>query len=241
MSSATGEPAAAPAVFAAVGERVRHAVAAVAATDPHPSDPFRGLYVSDEAALALANGSTVDGVDDRIASAGALLGLEGLDLAVLALCAAPELDPRFGRLLSYLHDDVTRRLASPRLAARLLADDPWESDAVLARFAADAPLRRIGAVRLLDGEATTPVAERLVKVDDRLASHLLGAGLAARPPGDRLVHPSASNGSRAGTVAQLQKALGDPGLGVPLLAVGADGPELLAAARGGPVLVVHAA
>ena len=129
------------------------------------------------------DGSTVDGVDDRIASAGALLGLEGLDLAVLALCAAPELDPRFGRLLSYLHDDVTRRLASPRLAARLLADDPWESDAVLARFAADAPLRRVGAVRLLDGDATTPVAERLVKVDDRLASHLLGAGLAARPPG----------------------------------------------------------
>ena len=240
MSSATGEPAAAPAVFTAVGERVRRAVAAVAATDPHPSDPFRGLYVSDEAALALASGSTVDGVDDRIASAGALLGLEGLDLPVLALCAAPELDPRFGRLLSYLHDDVTRRLASPRLAARLLADDPWESDAVFARFAADAPLRRVGAVRLLDGEATTPVAERLVKVDDRLASHLLGAGLAARPAGDRLVHPSASNGSRAGTVAQLQTALSDLRLGVPLLTVGADGPELLAAARGGPVLVVHA-
>ena len=235
MSSVTGE-----AVFAAVGERVRRAVAAVAATDPHPSDPFRGLYVSDEAALALASGSTVDGVDERIASAGALLGLEGLDLPVLALCAAPELDPRFGRLLSYLHDDVTRRLASPRLAARLLANDPSESDAVFARFAADAPLRRVGAVRLLDGEATTPVAERLVKVDDRLASHLLGAGLAARPPGDRLVHPSAVNGSRAGTVARLRNALRDLGPGVPLLAVGADGPELLAAAWGGPVLVVHA-
>jgi hypothetical protein len=226
-----------PAVFAAVGERVRRAVAAVAATDPHPSDPFRGLYVSDEAALALASGSTVDGVDDRIAAAGALLGLEGLDLPVLALCAAPELDPRFGRLLSYLHDDVTRRLASPRLAARLLADDAGESDAVLARFAADAPLRRVGAVRLLDGEATTPLAERLVKVDDRLAGHLLGVGLVSRPPGDRLVHPAAGDESRA---PQLQKALSDPWLGVSLLAVGTDAPELLAAARGGPVLVVPA-
>ena len=235
MSSLTAEPA----VFTAVGERVRRAVAAVAATDPHPSDPFRGLYVSDEAALALASGSTVD-VDDRIVAAGALLGLEGPDLAVLALCAAPELDPRFGRLLSYLHDDVTRRLASPRLAARLLADDAEQSDAVLARFAAAAPLRRVGAVRMLDGEPTTPVAERLVKVDDRLACHLLGAELAARPPGDRLVHPTASDGSRADAVAQLQTALSDPRLGVPLLAVGADGPELLAAARGGPVLVVPA-
>ena len=216
MSSATDEPAAAQAVFAAVGERVRHAVAAVAATDPHPTDPFRGLYVSDEAALALANGSTVDGVDDRIASAGALLGLEGLDLAVLALCAAPELDPRFGRLLSYLHDDVTRRLASPRLAARLLADDPWESDAVLARFAADAPLRRVGAVRLLDGEPTTPVAERLVKVDDRLASHLLGAGLAARPRST--ARPPLREQREPGRHGRAAAGAAHRGCGVPLLA-----------------------
>ena len=155
---------------------MRRAVATVAATDPQPSDPFRGLYVSDEAALALANGSTSTASMSGSLRPRRCSASNGLDLPVLALCAAPELDPRFGRLLAYLHDDVTRRLASPRLAARLLADDPVESDAVLARFAADAPLRRIGAVRLLDGEATTPVAERLVKVDDRLASHLLGVG-----------------------------------------------------------------
>ena len=240
VSSVAGEPAAAPAVLVSVAERVRRAVATVAATDPQPNDPFRGLYVSDEAALALANGFALEGVDERFASAAAMLGLNGLDLPVLALCAAPELDPRFGRLLAYLHDDVMRRLASPRLAARLLADDPVESDTVLARFAADAPLRRIGAVRLLEGEPTTPVAERLVKVDDRLAGHLLGVGLAPSRPGDRLVHPSATDPGRAGAVAQLRSALRDPGLGISLLAVGADAPELLAAARGGPVLVVHA-
>jgi hypothetical protein len=148
-----------------------------------------------------------------------------------SFAAQSGLDPRFGRLLSYLHDDVTRKLASPRLAARLLADD-----AALARFAADAPLRRTGAVRLLEGEPTTPLSERLVKVDDHLASHLLGAGLVARPSGDRLVHPLTDG--RADTVGQLRQALDDPE--VPLLVVGADGPELLAAARGGPVLVVHA-
>jgi hypothetical protein len=158
VSSVAAEPDVAAGVFAAVAERVRFAVAAVAATDPNPTDPFRGLYISDEAALALASGAAADGHDDRIAAAGALLGLDGLDLPVLALCAAPELDPPFGRLLAYLHDDVTKRLASPRLAARLLTDDPATSDAVVARFAADAPLRRTGAVRLLDGEATTPIA-----------------------------------------------------------------------------------
>jgi hypothetical protein len=239
VSSVVAEPAAATAPFMAVAQRVRSAVAGVAATDPHPSDPFRGLYVSDDAALALASGAGVDGVDERIASVGALLGLDRLDLPVLALCAAPELDPRFGRLLAYLHDDVTRRLASPRLAARLLTDDPEQSDAVLARFAADAPLRRVGAIRVLD-EATTPVADRLVKVDDRLAGHLLGVGLAASRPGDRLVAASAIDPGRAAAVGQLRAALADAGLGVSLLAVGADAPELLAAARDGPVLVVHA-
>jgi len=54
---------------------------------------------------------------------------------------------------------------------------------------------------------------------------------------ERLVDATAGDGSRADTVAQLRKALGDS---VPPLAIGADGPELLAAARGGPVLVVHA-
>ena len=47
-------------------------------------------------------------------------GLDALDTAVLGLCAAPELHPRYGRLFAYLHDDVTRRLASPRLVAELL-------------------------------------------------------------------------------------------------------------------------
>ena len=240
MSSVAAESAAATRPFAGVAQRVRRAVAGVAATDPHPSDPFRGLYVSDDAALTLASGADVEGVDERMAAVGALLGLDGLDLAVLALCAAPELDPRFGRLLAYLHDDVTRRLASPRLAARLLTDDPAQSDAVLARFAADAPLRRVGAVRLLDDEAPTPIADRLVKVDDRLAGHLLGIGLAAPPPGDRLVAASAIDPGRSAAVTQLRAALGDSGLGVSLLAIGADAAELLAAARGGPVLVVPA-
>jgi hypothetical protein len=234
------DPAVVAGVFAAVTDRVRAAVAGVAATDPNPGDPFRGLYISDEAALELASGAAADSPDDRIAATAALLGLDGLDLPLLALCAAPELDPRFGRLLAYLHDDVTKRLASPRLAARLLTDDPAEAEAVIARFAADARLRRVGAVRLLDGEATTPIAERLVKVDDHLAGHLLGVALAASPLGDRLVYPSPTDPGRAAVVEQLRAALSDPRLEVSLLAVGADAPELLATARGGPVLVVPA-
>ena len=39
---------------------------------------------------------------------------------MLAVCAATELNPRYGRLYAYLQDDVTRKLPSPRLVGQLL-------------------------------------------------------------------------------------------------------------------------
>ena len=39
---------------------------------------------------------------------------------MLAVCAAAELNPRYGRLFAYLQDDVTRKLPSPRLVGQLL-------------------------------------------------------------------------------------------------------------------------
>jgi hypothetical protein len=100
--------------FAALEARVRAAVHAVAGSDPNPADPFRGLYVSDDLALSLAAGGDLRELDDRLALACERLGLDALAAAVLGLCAAPELDPRYGRLYAYLQDDVTRKLASPR-------------------------------------------------------------------------------------------------------------------------------
>ena len=79
-------------------ERVRDAVAAVAAADENPDDPLRGLYISDEQALNLAAGPGTTGAEPRLAAAAERLGLDALDSAVLAVCAAPELHPRFGRL-----------------------------------------------------------------------------------------------------------------------------------------------
>ncbi|MDP9135038.1 MAG: ATP-binding protein, partial [Actinomycetota bacterium] len=113
MSSSAEAPAAVG--FAFLDARVRAAVERAAAGDPNPGDPLRGLYISDDQALSLAADLEADDADARLADAAARLGLDALDTAVLGLCAAPELHPRYGRLFAYLHDDVTRRLASPRL------------------------------------------------------------------------------------------------------------------------------
>src|SRR5215217_3220689 len=154
--------------FDFIDRRVMSAVERVAASDPNPSDPFRGLYISDETALRLTQGDSDSSADERLEAATRALGLDLLDAAVLAVCAAPELNPRYGRLYAYLQDDVTRKLPSPRLVGHLLESEGLSAADVMTSFDRDGPLRSLGALRLL-GDATTPLAERAIKVADRLA------------------------------------------------------------------------
>src|SRR2546423_3504983 len=224
--------------FELLDGRIRGAVETVAASDPNPTDPFRGLYISDDLALTLARTASADGLDARLQQAAELLGLDLLDAAVLALCTAPELSPRYGRLYAYLHDDVTRKLASPRLVARLLEGDGVAAGDVLACFAADAPLRRRGALRLLEGGGPIPLAERPVKVADRLAGFLLGSGLdeAARDGRVRRVPRPECDPGRADVVAKLHDVLAIDSR-LPVVIAGPDAATLLAAALDRPVVL----
>jgi hypothetical protein len=219
--------------LALIEARVRAAVESVAATDPNPTDPFRGLYVTDELAVAIARSGPLLDPDARLAQAAERLGLDALDAAVLAVCAAPELNPAYGRLYAYLHDDVTRKLPSPGLVARLVSGEGLPPGEVLARFGRDAPLRRLGALRLIDERGQTPIADRAVKVADPVAALLLGAELDEIARDGRLRReevPAADPGGPAALV-ELRARLG----------AGPDAPALLAAALGRPLLIVDAA
>src|SRR4029078_10416645 len=111
------------------------------------ADPFRGLYISDETALQLTRGESASGADDRLAAVCSALGLDLLDPAVLATCAAPELTPRFGRLFAYLQDDVTRKLPSARLIGHLLEGEGVTAADVMRCFDVCPPLRRVEPAR----------------------------------------------------------------------------------------------
>ncbi len=150
--------------FEALDARIRSAVESVASTDPNPADPFRGLYISDDLAVELASAGPGAELDDRIAIAGRLFGLSDLEAAALALCAAPELGSQYGRLYAYLHDDVTRKLPTPRLIGRLLAESGISAARALDCFDHAAPLRRTGAVRLLEPGSQLPLADRMLKL-----------------------------------------------------------------------------
>ncbi|HEV2814903.1 MAG TPA: hypothetical protein VGW10_16730, partial [Solirubrobacteraceae bacterium] len=137
--------------LAAVDAVLREAVRRVAAVDPNPTDPFRGLYITDDAALQTADAIDGSNAEGRLAQVAAALGLDPLDTTLLAACVAPDLDPRYGRLVAYLHDDVACRRPSPRLLARLLSSDDLPEPVIIARLSAAAPLRAGGALLLGSG------------------------------------------------------------------------------------------
>src|SRR6201999_4290014 len=119
--------------------------------------------------------------DARLQAAVEALGLDLLEAAVLAVCAASELNPRYGRLYAYLQDDVTRKLPSPRLVGQLLEGEGLTSADVMAAFDAAGRLRHLGALKLM-GDAQTPLAERPVKVADRLPPVLPPGGVGRAAP-----------------------------------------------------------
>jgi AAA+ superfamily predicted ATPase len=227
--------------FEFLDERVQAAVRAIAGVDDNQDDALRGLYISDDQALTLAGDLGAQDADPALETAVERLGLDALDAAVLAVCAAPELHPRYGRLYAYLQDDVTRRLPSPRLVASLLTGDGVESHDVLACFAPDARLVAVGAVRLLVPDQAMPLADRPVKLADRLAAFILGAGTglleAGAPVALRRVALQPGIVGRDESVADVARSL-QADTHLPLVVCGPDAPAIVATAAGRPLVLL---
>ena len=181
-----------------VEARIRVAVARRRATDPDPDDRFRGLYVSDvqvdemlagvqapllppapdaeatarlEAVEADAVAAEAAGVDVRLSRLVRSFALEQLDVELLLVALAPDLDPRFERLYGYLHDDVSRRRASIGLALELVGAG-GASGAGRARLGPSGPL--VAGGLLVVEDIDRPFHTRALRVPDRVAGHLVG-------------------------------------------------------------------
>ena len=185
---------------------MRAAVEARRAVDPGLDDPFRGLYLGDddvdrllaagarvapscptaaerreqaEQAAARRRGRRRRHPAARACARGC--GLDALDVELLLVALAPDIDHRFERLYGYLHDDVTRRRASIGLALELAGLHPADV-AARDRLGPRGPLVEAGLVEVDD--ADRPFLTRALRVPDRVAAHLLGGDI-ARPVGGR--------------------------------------------------------
>ncbi|MFE2129597.1 ATP-binding protein [Streptomyces amritsarensis] len=167
-----------------VEERVRLAVELRRAADPDPDDPYRGQYLTPEAVARILDEGAEHGPGlPALAPAwppppGSPLGvlatrfaLEPLDVDLLLVALAPDLDARFERLYGYLNDDLTRRRPTVGLALELCGRA--RSAAARFRLSPGAPLVAGGLLEVT--EPDRPPLSRVLAVPDRVTAHLLGA------------------------------------------------------------------
>ncbi|MFJ3924624.1 ATP-binding protein [Streptomyces sp. NPDC090022] len=209
--------------LAVVERRVRAAVEARRAVDPDTDDPFRGLYLSDATVRRLLDapdqvpwpdpGPPAPGGDggSRLESLQRDFGLLPLDVELLLIALAPDLDRRFEQLYGYLNDDVTRRRPTTGLALGLCGVPAAEA-AARARLAPHGPL--VGRGLLLVEEGERPFLGRALRVPDRVTAHLLGDDTVAAElvellsPGPSGVPPGPPPGPYGSLPVRLAAALG---------------------------------
>ena len=177
-----------------VTARLRGATESRRAVDLDPLDRFKGLHISaarvdqllrQESPLpahplaarelvhieAEADEAEARGCDLRLRRLARTFDLDELDVELLLVAVAPDLDDRFERLYGYLHDDVSRRRASVGLWLELCGIEP-ASGIAWKRLAVDA---KVTSARLLIVEdADRPFLTRSLRVPDRVTSFLLG-------------------------------------------------------------------
>ncbi|PVC87766.1 ATPase [Streptomyces sp. CS090A] len=175
-----------------VEERVRQAVAARRATDPEPDDPYRGQYLTPDAVERVLESrdafapvpsygaeppsyvtepsSYVTEPGSRLAGLARSFGLVELDVELLLVAMAPDIDARFERLYGYLNDDLTRRRPAIGLALELCGLPAAGSGRF--RFQPSAPLVAGGLLEI--GDLERPLLSRTLRVPDRVTAHLLG-------------------------------------------------------------------
>jgi len=204
--------------------RVREAARRARAAAPDDSE-MKNLYVSDaevdalveeplgppswahegedeEAAAieARARESERHGVALRLAGLRRAFALTRFDVDVLLMALLPEVDLRIGRLIGYLHDDLTRRRPSVDLVLSLFCRSFEARLAARERFTAGSPLLRHGLLQVFtDSPAQRPpLLAHALKVDDRIIAYLHDSDAldAATAPHARAVVPRAALGDR---------------------------------------------
>jgi AAA+ superfamily predicted ATPase len=131
---------------------------------------------SHKAAIAARVGASLDrGVPLPLPRLARLFGLSPFEQDVLLLCLAPELDLKYERLYAYLHDDATRRVLSIDVVLRLLCRTAEERVTARDSFLPGNRLRRYCLVDILTSNPEPPLLARSLRIDARIAEHLMGS------------------------------------------------------------------
>jgi Winged helix domain, variant/ATPase family associated with various cellular activities (AAA) len=164
--------------FAAIGEQEVHRLLGESAT---PDAPAPDVRLIDQALQRLeleiderVEQSRVHGVLLPIVELAKRFALTPAEIDLLFACLAVELDHRYERVYGYLHNDMSRRLASPGLAIGLYRERFEDRLSARALLSADAPLRYYRLLEVSDDGAAMPWLSRAIRVDERIVSFVVG-------------------------------------------------------------------
>jgi ATP-dependent 26S proteasome regulatory subunit len=210
-------------------------------TTPPPIEDGRVSAARDAVLVAARSGT------GPLGALATRLGLDALDVEIVATLAAFELDPELERAVSFALDDFTRKRPDIGFAIRLFAaGDPAREADVLAHLVDGARLRRL---HLLAVSGDGAVVTRGVRVADRVALAFRGvdvldeavvgaARIAAPVPRGAIVFA-------ANVLAGLERALASPAARILVAGRPGTGRGLAIAAiageRGAPVVRVDLA
>lgn len=106
-----------------------------------------------------------------------LFGLTRFDEECLLFCLAAEIDRKYEKVYAYLQDDVTQKRPGVDLLLGLLCKTTAEKVEARSAFDSQAPLLKYRLLHVIDRspDQGSPLISRSLKLDDRIASFLLGS------------------------------------------------------------------
>ena len=131
----------------------------------------------DELSARIAARKTLSNVPLRLDWLINLFRLDQLDLRVLLVCIAPEIDLRYERLFAYLQDDVQKRWPTVDLVLNLLCPTLAAKLEARQRFTMSAPLIEHRLIEVFDDPARphASLLGKCLRVDPRIVGFLLGS------------------------------------------------------------------
>jgi hypothetical protein len=138
---------------------------------------------ADRIDAALEN--TPSDVDLRLRDLSSTFDLTDLESDVLLLCLLPECDYRYRRLFGYLQDDASRSLPPVELLLQILRPSAESAEEGRALFEPTSKLLTKRLVVLSSNDQMRSMQS--IRLDDRIASWLLGPNVADRRLQDRLI------------------------------------------------------
>jgi ATP-dependent 26S proteasome regulatory subunit len=119
------------------------------------------------------------GITFKLSQLEKMFGCSPLEIAMIIVCMAPELDQKYRKLFSYLHNDTTRKHPSVDLVLNLVCNSYQEKVAARSSFSLQSPLFKNRLIEFIENEfdKNRPLLARDLRVNDRITGYLLDGEL----------------------------------------------------------------